>query len=252
MSAIVECFHIPKSGKTKQRIPLKELLDQLAPSSKDKRILNSELGSINLEGVLDNQSLRVPAFKDDDYHYEAIYVLDVELKSYQHFTVINEKLHQSFPNPIIIIYHFSGKYILSVAPKRVNKLDKEKSVIEGYYASDPFELDGNHMSYLNKLDVNEIKGNHLKDLYDKLTDIIYSERLIALIGAYPKLIINTLQLKNIIKQIENERTELNTLKEQYKQATMMSEKMDIHMQISNREQVVQKMIFQLKEELSNE
>jgi hypothetical protein len=252
MSAIVEYFHIPKSGKTKQRIPLKEIIDQLAPSSHDKRVLISEISSIHLEGVLDSQSLRVPTYRDDEYHYEAIYVLDVELKSYQHFTVINEKLHQTFPNPIVIIFHFNGKYILSVAPKRINKIDKEKSVIEGYYASNAFVVEDNHIAYLYRLNINDISCYHLKDFYDKLVDVIYSERLIEFIGAYPTQTINTKQFNQFIKLIESDRTELNALKERYKQASMMSEKMDIHMQISNSEHKVQQMICQLKEELLNE
>ena len=53
MNDILEYFHIPKSGKTKQRISIKEISDQLNSTAQDKKVLNLEVNSIYLEGVLD-------------------------------------------------------------------------------------------------------------------------------------------------------------------------------------------------------
>ncbi len=252
MNDILEYFHIPKSGKTKQRISVKEIIDQLNPTAQDKKALNSEVNSIYLEGVLDAQTLRIPSYVSDEHLYEAIYVLQVSLKTEQHFSLINEKLHAAFPNPLIIGYLIADKLRVSLAPKRINKLTKDKSVIESVYTTNTFVIDEKHLDFLDLLNVSKVKALSLKELYDKLTDTVYSERLIELIGTFPRHIPKTMDLNQRIKKIEDETSILNELKSNYKQATMMSEKMDYHMKIKNNEHEIDRFISDLKEELNNE
>ncbi len=252
MNEILEYFHIPKSGKTRQRISLKEIIDQLNPTAQDKKVLNSEVNSIYLEGVLDAQTIRIPSYVSDEHLYEAIYVLQVSLKTDQHFSLINEKIHAAFPNPLIIIYLTTDKVRVSLAPKRINKLTKDKSVIESIYTTNTFVIDEKHLDFLTLLNVSEVEVLNLKEFYEKLTDTIYSERLIELIGSFPRQIPKTMDLKQCIKKIEDETSNLNELNSNFKQATMMSEKMDYHMKIKNKEHEIDRFISDLKEELINE
>lgn len=252
MSDILEYFHIPKSGKTKQRISVKEIIDQLNPTAQDKKVLNSEVNSIYLEGVLDAHTLRIPSYVSDEHLYEAIYVLQISLKTDQHFSLINEKLHAAFPNPLIIVYLIDDKVIVSLAPKRINKLTKDKSVIESVYSTSAFLIDEKHRDFLSLLNVSDVKALNLKEFYDKMTDTVYSERLIELIGSFPRQVPNTMNLKQSINKIEDETSILNELKNNYKQATMMSEKMDYHMKIKNKELEIDRFISDLKEELIDE
>ena len=252
MNDILEYFHIPKSGKTKQRISVKEIIDQLNPAAQDKKVLNSEVNSIYLEGVLDAQTLRIPSYVSDEHLYEAIYVLQVSLKTDQHFSLINEKLHAAFPNPLIIVYFIADKLRVSLAPKRISKLTKDKSVIESVYSTSTFVIDEKHLDFLGLLNVSDVKALNLREFYDKLTDTVYSERLIELIGLFPRQIPNTMNLKQSIKKIEDETSIMNELNNNYKQATMMSEKMDYHMKIMNKKHEIDRFISDLKEELINE
>jgi hypothetical protein len=73
-----------------------------------------------------------------------------------------------------------------------------------------------------------------------------------LIGSYPNQIPKTIDLKHNIKKIEDEKVSLNELKDKYKQASMMSEKMDYHMKIVSKEQEIERIISEFKEELINE
>ena len=249
MSDILESFHIPTAGKTKQRISMKDIFEQLDLSSQEKKILNSEIASIHLVGVLDSDTLRVQSFVDDEYVYEAIYVLQVFLKNDLHLNAINERLHMAFPNPIIILYLFENNNLISVALKRVNKSIKEKSVIEAFYSTNLFGIDEDHYSFIKLLDFQHIQALNLKEFYERVTDIIYSERLIELIGKYPDKIPNSFDLKVGIKRVENEVTILNGLKDKYNQASMMAEKMDYHMKIKLKETEIADYISQIKEEL---
>jgi len=252
MSNILEYFHIPKLGKTKQRIPIKEIIEQLEPSVKDKRILNTEISSIYLEGVLDAETLRIPSYVSDEHLYEAIYILQVVLKTDQHFLLVNEKLQFIFPNPIVIVYLIEDKVRLSLAPKRINKLTKDKSVIESIYFTCAFYIDENHKEFLELINLGKVKGANLKEFYENLMDIIYSENLIEFIGVFPRRIPKTLDLKQRIKEIKDIKASLNELKSNYKLITMMSQKMDNHMKIVNMEDQLKTLVSKLKEELLNE
>ena len=249
MSDILESFHIPTAGKTKQRISMKDIFEQLNLSSQEKKILNSEIASIHLVGVLDSNTLRVQSFVDEECVYEAIYVLQVFLKTDLHLNTINERLHMAFPNPIIILYLFENKNMISVALKRVNKSIKEKSVIETFYSTNLFDTDEDHYSFVKLLDFQHIQALNLKEFYERITDIIYSERLIEIIGKYPDRIPKSFDLKMSIKKVENETTFLNGLNDKYKLASMMAEKMDYHMKIKLKETEIADYISQIKEEL---
>jgi hypothetical protein len=252
MSNILEYFHIPKLGKTKQRIPVKEIIEQLEPSVKDKRILNTEISSIYLEGVLDAETLRIPSYVSDEHLYEAIYILQVVLKTDQHFLLVNEKLQYVFPNPIVIVYLIEDKVRLSLAPKRINKLTKDKSVIESVYFTSAFHIDELHKEFLELINLVKVKAANLKEFYENLMDIIYSENLIEFIGVFPRRITKTLDLKQRIKEIEDIKASLDEMKSNYKQITMMSQKMDNHMKIVNMEDQLKTLVSKLKEELLNE
>jgi len=249
MRNILDYLNIPKSGKTKQRITIKDILEQLSPSAKDKKVLSSEIDSIHLVGVLDLDTIRIQSYIDEDYRYESIYVLRVILKSNAHFATINERLHMAFPNPVVIVYELNENIILSTAPKRINKNVKEKSVIESIYTTNLFIINGKHDFLLEHLNLQKINSLNLKEFYEILTDYIYSERLIKLIGEYPNQIPNTTNLKQTIKLIESEKAHFNALNESYKQASMMSEKMELHIKIKQTQKNIEDIILNLKEEL---
>jgi len=252
MRNILEYLNIPKSGKTKQRIALKDIIEQLDPSAKEKRILSSEIESIYLVGVLDLDTIRIQSYIDEDYRYESIYVIRVMLKSNVHFATINERLHMAFPNPVIIVFEWEENIVLSTAPKRINKNVKEKNVIESIYTTNTFIIDDKHNFLLKHLNLQTVKALNLKEFYESLTDYIFSERLIELIGEYPKQIPNTSELKQTIKLIESEKAHLNAYNESYKQASMMAEKMELHMKIQKTQKNIGDIILNLKEALLHE
>ncbi|MCD4827446.1 MAG: DUF4391 domain-containing protein [Acholeplasmataceae bacterium] len=246
MKNILDNLNIPKSGKTKQRIALKDIAEQLNPSTKEKRILSSEIDSIYLVGVLDLDTIRIQPYIDEDYRYESIYVIRVMLKSNTHFATLNERLHMAFPNPVLIVYQLNESLIFSTALKRINKNVKEKSVIESIYTTNLFAMDESHKRFLEGFNLQTIQGFNLKHFYESLVDYVFSERVIALTGTYLKQLSINSSSKRCILIVEYEKSEVDKLYEKYKQASMMSEKMDIHMRIKEKELKILNIVSELK------
>lgn len=236
--SVLEALHIP--ALTKQRVPVKTLVEQLQPTPENKRLIESHVASIYLVSLLNEQTIHYRAYRDDDYSYQAIYVLQIMLKKNDQLTDLTSQLHAAFPEPTILLMQHMDKEWISVAPKRISKIDQTKTVLEDNVVQEISTMD-----YLN---LNQIAAANLKDYYTKIVQIVYKIGILNLINVYPTA---DLDYKSIIKKYQAIQANINNLKEQYKRASMKSEKMDIDDQIYDEEMKQKKLIKKLKGETTN-
>lgn len=236
--SVLEALHIPTLAK--QRVPVKTLVEQLQPTPENKRLIESHVASIYLVSLLNEQTIHYRTYKDDDYSYQAIYVLQITLKKNDQLSDLTSQLHAAFPEPTILLMEHMDKEWISVAPKRISKVDQTKTVLEDNVVQEISTMD-----YLN---LNQIKATNLKDYYTKIVQIVYKIGVLNLIKVYPTA---DLDYKSIIKEYQAIQSNINNLKEQYKRVSMKSEKMDIDDQIYDEEMKQKKLIQKLKGETTN-
>ena len=161
--SIFELFNIPTKAQADRRIFVKDILSRLELNSRDKQSIEKTISTIHVKGVLNESTSNIWSYVDDTYYYKEIIVFNVVLKDSTKIAFVNEQLHKVFPNPIVIFYEFGNKYAISTALKRLNKLEKGKTVIEEIQLSDFFELDYKHVQLLNKhsYDFNNLKSYYL-------------------------------------------------------------------------------------------
>ena len=234
--SLLENLHIPTLSK--QRVPVKTLIEQLQPTSEKKRLIESHVASIYLVSLLNEQTIRYRSYIDDDYSYQAIYVLQIALKKDDQLTDLTSQLHAAFPEPTLLLMEYTDKEWISVAPKRISKIDQTKTVLEDNVVQ---EINMDSMNYLN---LNQISATNLKNYYTKIVQIVYKIGVLNLIKVYPTA---DLDYKSIIKEYQAIQTNINSLKEQYKRASMKSEKMDIDDQIYDEEMKQKNIVKRLKE-----
>lgn len=201
-----------------QRVPIKTLIEQLQPSSDNKRLIMDAVGRIDLVSLLNDQTIHIRPYKDDEYSYQAIYILQITLKKEERLTDLSIQLHSAFPEPTILLFNHGEKEWISVAPKRINKLDQTKTVIDDIVVQ---QLNGETNQYVN---FNNITAIDLKNYYQQIVQLIYKVGVYNMIHVFPK---KDMDYKSVIKEYQQITTTINNLKEQYKKATMKSEKMDI-------------------------
>ena len=234
--SLLESLHIP--ALPKRRVPVKTLIEQLQPTPENKRLIESHIASIYLVSLLNEQTIRYRSYKDDDYSYQAIYVLQITLKRNDQLTDLTSQLHAAFPEPTILLMEHVDKEWISVAPKRISKTDQTKTVLEDNVVQ---EINVDSMNYLN---LSQITSINLKDYYTKIVQIVYKIGVLNLIKVYPTA---DLDYKSIIKKYQAIQANINNLKEQYKRASMKSEKMDIDDQIYDEEMKQKNIVKRLKE-----
>jgi len=236
--SLLEKLEIPTLQK--QRIPVKTLIEQLQPTPENKRLIESHVGSIYLVSLLNQQTIHFRPYKDEDYSYQAIYVLQITLKKPDQLTDVSIQLHSAFPEPTLLLLDYGENEWMSAAPKHINKLDATKTVLDDVVVQ---QVD-------NKLDISlkHLSATDLKDYYTQIVQLVYKIGVYNVIHIFPT---RNLDYKNVIKEYQQITSNINILKEQYKKATMKSEKMDIDDQIYDEEMKQKQLTKKLKGEISN-
>lgn len=227
---ILELFNIPNKAQVDRKIFVKDILTRLELSTRDKQTFEKTIGAIFAKGILNESTSNIWAYVDESYYYKEIVIFYVVLKNITNVAFVNEQLQKVFQNPIVIIYEFNNKYAISTALKRLNKLEKEKTVIEEIQLSNFFELDDVHIQLLNKHSYN---FNNLKEYYENVNNLVATEELVDLTGVVPKVIDETVKVKSIkIKQLLKQKKDLE---DAYKEADSMQERMSTYMKIKEIE-----------------
>lgn len=234
---ILENLKIPTLNP--QRVPIKTLIEQLQPTSQNKRLIETHVASIYLVSLLNEQTIHFRAYKDDEYSYQSIYVLQVTLKKDDQLTDLSTQLHSAFPEPTILLYVHGNKEWISVAPKRINKVDQTKTVLEDVVVQ---EIKNSFNQYLNLTSYSSI---NLKEYYLQIVKLIYKLGVYSLINVFPTV---DLDYKPIIKEYQKIQTNIINLKEQYKKVTMKAEKLQIDDDIYDEEMKQKKLLRTLKGE----
>lgn len=238
--SLLDSLHIPVLDK--QRVPVKTLIEQLAPTSDNKRLIESHVSSIHLVSLLNEQTIHFRAYKDNEYSYQAIYVLQITLKRSDQLTDLAIQLHSAFPEPTILLMNFMDREWISVAPKRISKLDNTKTVLDDVVVQ---EIDLDKYKYL---DLSHLSATDLRQYYLKIVQIVYKLSVLSLINIYPTVDLN---YKSIIKEYQQVQANVNNLKEQYNKASMKSDKMEIDDKIYDEEQKQKQLIKKLKGDITN-
>ena len=228
---VLERLKMPPCDRT--RVPVKTLEEQVEADAKQKKLLSNHIASMYLVSLLNEQIVRIRAYKDDDYSFQAVYVFEIELKANDQLTDFTELVHSAFPESTLLILRYKDKTYLSGASKRINKLDKTRTVLE----------DSIWIEVPERFNAQDIKEANLREYYESITRLLYRYKVLNVTGVFPVI---DGEYKGSIKQYEHLMAQINKLKEEYSAASMRNEKMRIDEELYKREQELK----QLKGEIS--
>lgn len=225
MMELLEKLEIPLCQP--QRIPVKTLIAQLQPGSADKKILESHISSMKLVSILNEQTIRIRPYKDEEFSYQSIYVFHIELKKDDSITTLSNLIHSAFPEPTVLIYQKVNINYISLAVKRINKVEKDKTVVEEVILC---KISDNATDI--QISFKSISGKDLKEYYSNLVTWLHKLKVLSITNIYPE---KDMDFKPLLNQYERLTTEVKKLKEEYKKASMMSEKMKIDDDLYDKE-----------------
>lgn len=213
----------------KTRIPIKTLVEQIGGETKNKKLIEKHIASVNLVSLLNEQTVRIRAYKDADYSFQTIYILEITLKAIDQMTDFTELVHSAFPESTLLILSYKDKTYISGAYKRINKNDKSRTVIEDCIWAEAFE----------GLTFDPPSVKDLKDYYEFLMRWLYRIKTQNVTGVFPAI---DAEYKQQIKQYEEISSSIKKLSVAYASASMLNEKMRIDEQLYSKENELKKLI----------
>lgn len=223
-----------------QRIPIKTLIQQLQPSSSDKKLIESHISSMNLVSILNEQTIHIRSFKDDNYSYQSIYVFMIELKKDDSIVSLSKLIHSAFPEPTILVFKIQDSYYLSLAEKRINKVEKGKTVVEDVITTHISETANE-----KQMSLQEISGINLSEYYSNIIQWLYKLKVLLITEIYPN---KELDFKLLLRKYEKLNIDLKKLKEEYRKASMKAEKMKIDDELYDIEIEITKLVKKMQED----
>lgn len=220
------------------RVPIKTILENLnEPTARQKSLIQKHVASVHLISILDQKTIHRREYRDSTYWYSAIYIMEVLLKTTTDLSDVMGLLHQAFPEATVFLAVGDGKSYITAATKRVNQIDDSRSVVEDVAIS---LIKDDAEQYM---DIGNLPGDNLKEYFDNVVKHVYKLKVFNTTGVYPEA---DADYKTVMKKHDALQQELNALREEYKQATMQAEKIDIDDKIYDKENEVANLIRTLK------
>lgn len=247
---LIRRLEIPARTVLNRKIPKKAFFTQADLSTAEKELFTSQIEGIYLLSVMNQQSMNIPVYHTDEFHYAEVVWIYVQLRSAQNTNRIVSAIHKSIPNPVALILESLGDGVrLSTCHKRRNKNELTKVVVDQFVITEWFQpraQDGAYNKLLDALTISKLSFENLYNIYDDVHQWLKCEEVILLEGTIPSAE-NREKVVNVLRLIQESRKEVERLQQEQKGQLDFGAKMDLHMIIKRLENQVSVQLQQIKE-----
>ena len=128
---IVHALGLPVGSRVDQRIPKSLLVDNGAPTSADKRLINEGAERLQWHAAIKPTTSGVPEYRDEARHYVEIAVLELILRPAAKMDRLVELTHRAVPYPVVLVTDSAGTTSLSMVHKRWSQGEADRVVLDG-------------------------------------------------------------------------------------------------------------------------
>jgi hypothetical protein len=226
------------------KIPKTKFFELEDFNAENKRIFTNEIEEITLLAILNEETINIAPFKNDEVNYSEIYIVYVALKKSNNSPKIIETIQKNIPNPTIIILNYKDQLCLATANKRLNKAEKGKQVIEDEQRTGWLTLNSSmpqEKSYLEGLNIGRFSFLNLNTFYQEFSLYIYQAVLLPFVSEFKFL--KHLPVQAIKPSIDNflaKQAEITTLKDEESKTLNFGDKIAIHQKVIQAEKELNK------------
>lgn len=194
---LISALALPASCRVDQRVPKRMLVQNGAPSSADKRLINDAVEEIQWLAVLKPNTVGVAAYRDDQREYIEVAVLCITARQVLqdgeaskvnrpiNTTRLAELVHRAVPYPVLLLLATPYGRFLSLAHKRWAQNESGKVVLDGELATAdvPLNLTTEH-PFLQALALTRQSQISLLALYQSWMDCLTSWQVAQYTGTF--------------------------------------------------------------------
>ncbi len=226
---MIENFNIPNSCKVGKKLFKKQFIENFSLNINEKKLLSEIVDSITLEYLLNKDNINILPFTDEEKDYSEIAFVKVEILSQDKLKQISNII-QNIPYPLIVVFVYQDFIALNLSPKRINKADSSKLVVEESYFTN--WVDTNNLSsleeqFLENLDIKRHPFTDFLSLYNS-----YLDKIIAFNASeYSGILSANEKTKDTLNEIRSIELTIEELKSKIKKETNFNDKVNLNVQL---------------------
>ncbi|SAL14300.1 hypothetical protein AWB70_00518 [Caballeronia cordobensis] len=184
-SLLISALALPVSCRVNQRVPKKMLIENGAPTSADKRLINDTIEEVQWVAALKPNTVGVAEYRDNEREYLEVAVLSITArhpaqgdgrgaaKRPANATRLAELVHRAVPYPVLLLLAAPQGVFLSLAHKRWAQNEIGKVVLDGepVTANLTLDLEAEH-PFAQALALDHQPQNSLLVLYQGWLDCV--------------------------------------------------------------------------------
>ena len=128
---LIAALALPAGALVDRRVPKTLLIENGAPTARDKRRVREEVEELRWLAALKPTTVGVAAYRDAEREYLEIAVLEITLRAGARAARITELVHRAVPYPALLTARQGDATQLSLAHKRWSQGETGKIVLDG-------------------------------------------------------------------------------------------------------------------------
>ena len=229
MEDFFESLNFPINTVVNRKLDKKEFLENFSLNINDRKLLSQAIDRITLENILNQDTINISPFVDENKDYSEIAVIKVKISNKEKLKSINNIIQQ-IPYSLIVFYIYENEISLCLSPKRINKADSSKLVVEEVNFSkwiDFSNLTNIDKSFLQSLSINNHPFTNLLAFYESFIDKLISYNA----SIYSGTLSISKDTKQILENIKKIEAQIIELKNKIKKETNFNEKVSFNMEL---------------------
>ena len=226
---LIHKLKIPSACKIGKRLTKKQFIENFSLKANEKKLLSSDVESISLEYLLNKNNINITPFVDEENDYSEIAFIKVEILNQSKLKQIATMI-QYIPYPLVVFFIYKNSLCINIAPKRINKNDSTKLVVEDAYFTDWIDLEN-----MNQIEQDFIKSLEVQN--HPFTDFLsfynsYLDKIVAFNASVYSGSLNVNEdTKAILDEIALCETKITELKNKIKKETSFNDKVSMNIEL---------------------
>ena len=226
---LLDKLHLPLTSKVNRKLFKKQFIENFSLSATEKIIISKDIENITLEYLLNKDNINIVPFNNDEYEYLEIAFIRVELLATRRLRKLSNII-QHIPYPLIVIYANENKICINMSPKRVNKNDSSKLVVEESYFTEWIDLDSSsaiEQEFLKGLEIENHPFTNFFEFYNS-----YLNKLVAFNASqYSGSLEQSEDTRELLREIQGIELNINDIISKIKKETDIRDKVNLNIEL---------------------
>lgn len=229
MIDVVETLGFPLTCRIGKKLFKKQFIENFSLNINERKILSDHVDSITLEYLLNKNNINILPFVDEERDYSEIAFVKVEIADKTKYKTIASVILY-IPYPLIVFIQCENAMMVNISPKRINKSDSSKLVVEESHFTDWINLENPSQLEAAFIEILVAKNHPFTDLYAFYNS--YLDKLIAFNASkHSGTLSSNEDTKTILEEITAYEAKITELKSKIKKETNFNDKVNLNIEL---------------------